>query len=60
MSAGVGRDPVEQPISRKGYFLKDLARSFLQVLGETDANTSAYNEWGVQNFWEILKLGVIK
>jgi hypothetical protein len=35
MSAGVGKDPVTQPISRKGYFLKDLARSFLQVLGET-------------------------
>ena len=35
MSAGVGKDPVTQPISRKGYFLKDLARSFLQVLGES-------------------------
>jgi len=35
MSLGVGKDIVEEPISRKGYLLKDLARSFLQVLGET-------------------------
>jgi len=26
---------IEEPLSRKGYALKDLARSFLQVLGET-------------------------
>jgi hypothetical protein len=35
MALAVGKEPVEQPISRKGYLLKDLARSFLQVLGET-------------------------
>lgn len=27
--------PDQEPLSRKGYALKDLARSFLQVLGET-------------------------
>jgi len=31
--ASVGTDTVI-PMSRKGYALKDLARSFLQVLGE--------------------------
>jgi len=30
-----GKEPVDVPYSRKGYALKDLARSFLQVLGET-------------------------
>jgi len=35
MSHGVGKDPADQPVSRKGYLLKDLARSYLQVLGET-------------------------
>lgn len=30
-----GKEPVDIPYSRKGYALKDLARSFLQVLGET-------------------------
>ena len=35
MALPVGRDLVEQPVSRKGYLLKDLARSYLQVLGET-------------------------
>lgn len=33
--ATAGKDPVEIPLTRKGYALKDLARSFLQVLGET-------------------------
>ena len=33
MSAG--NELKQPPMSRKGYFLKDLARSFLQVLGET-------------------------
>jgi hypothetical protein len=33
--ATAGNDPVEIPLTRKGYALKDLARSFLQVLGET-------------------------
>jgi hypothetical protein len=35
MALPVGKDSVQEPTSRKGYLLKDLARSFLQVLGET-------------------------
>lgn len=35
MAQNVVVESDQEPLSRKGYALKDLARSFLQVLGET-------------------------